>query len=546
MAVHRKLGWGKLAGIIGLTLGGGLWAGCIGEIGDGNEPTGSVGQCAVSPGRVGLQRLTRAEYNRTVRDLFGITSNPADAFPPDSATNGFDNNAASLTTSPQLAKLFLDTAEAVAAEAMLTQRDALITCDPVQIGNDACAREVIEALAKRVYRRPATQDEVDDLMQLVSFAESEGDGFDLGIEYALAAMLMAPQFLYRGVPISLPAADADVVALDDHALASRLAYFLWGSTPDDALLARADDGALTDGTALRAEFDRMLADPRASALYDSFVVQWLQLGQLQSAAPDTTLFPEFDASLRQQMLDETRLFWESLRERNASPLELITGNQTFASEELAGLYGVSGPSGSELVSIETDPSQRAGVLTMPAILTMTSNPDTPNIVRRGVWIAEAILCAAPPPPPEGVPLDIEPEPGETERERLARHRADPSCASCHDLIDPLGFAYEGYDAIGRYRTEVDGEPVDDLGNLPDGREFNGVVELAELLTESDEFKSCVTDKLMTYSLGRTLSTEEQCVVAAIAAESVTTESTLSDLLWAVVSSRAFQFQEVAQ
>jgi hypothetical protein len=521
------------------------WAGCLGAIGDGEEAGASAGECEIAPGRVGLQRLTRDEYNRTVRDLFGVTSDPADVFPPDSSTSGFDNNAASLTTSPQLAKLFLDTAEVVAAEALVNKRDEIITCDPAAVGNDVCAREVVGGVARRVYRRPPTDSEVDDLMVLVAFAENEGDSFEAGIEYAIAAMLMAPQFLYRGVPITMPQEGVDVVQLDDHALATRLSYFLWGSTPDDTLLARADEGVLRDAGSLRAELDRMLADPKAAALYDGFLTQWLQLAKLASASPDPTLFPEFTDELRQQMLDETRLFWESLRARDGSAMEIITGTKTFASQELADLYEVSGVSGPELVSIDTDPQQRAGMLTMPAILTMTSDAQATNIVRRGVWLAETILCAAPPPPPDGVPLDIEPEPGETERERLARHRSDPSCASCHDLIDPLGFAFEGYDVLGRWRDDIDGIVVDDVGTLPDGREFAGVVELAALLTESDDYSSCVTEKLMTFALGRTLSSAEQCVVAAIAEDSVTRESKLSDLLWAVVSSRAFQTEEIA-
>ena len=184
------------------------------------------------------------------------------------------------------------------------------------------------------------------------------------------------------------------------------------------------------------------------------------------------------------------------------------------------------------------------MLTMPAVLTMTSGPDNPNIVRRGVWLAEAILCAQPPPPPEGVSLELDPDPTLTERERLEQHRQDPSCASCHDLIDPLGFAFEHYDAIGRWRDEAEGMPVDDLGELPDGRTFNGVVELSSMLAESPEFAECVTERVATYALGRTLSHDEACVVAGIAAENVSADSRLSDLLWAVVQSDAFQTEAI--
>jgi hypothetical protein len=518
--------------------------GASGSDADGSDESGDdgVGSCEAGPGRVGLQRLTRAEYNRTVRDLFGVTSAPADAFPPDSATGGFDNNADSLTVSPQLAALLLDAAETVAAEAMANDTGEIVSCD---LGTEGCARDILSALALRVYRRPASEAELDALETFVAFAASEGDPPSAGIEYALQAMLMAPQFLYRSIPAegAGPLAPGEVAALDDYALATRLSYFVWGSTPDDALLQRASEGALHDADALRAELDRMLADPKAVALYDGFVTQWLQLGKLGAASPDPALFPEFDEALRADMLEETRLFFEGIRARDGSVLEMITGNVTYANASLASLYGLSGVEGSALVEVETDPERRAGVLTMPAILAMGSGPREPNIVRRGVWLAEAILCASPPPPPEGVPPAPDPEPGETERERLARHREDPSCASCHDLIDPLGFGFEHYDALGRWRDEAEGEPVDDLGELPDGQTFEGAVELAALLAGGDDFSRCVTTKMMTYALGRTVGMADECVVAAIAEATVSPDATFSDLLWAVVTSDAFQQQE---
>jgi len=552
--VSHALALSCAAGLVacrdGGSAGGGDESGSdAGEGGSGDESGGdSEGACEVPPGRVGLQRLTRAEYNRTVRDLFGVTSDPADAFPPDSATNGFDNNAKSLTVSPQLAALLLDTAEAVAAEAIANDDGEIISCDPAQ--DSDCAPTIIADLALRVYRRPATEAELADLIALVDFAESEGDEFAKGIEYAIAAMLMSPQFLYRSIPADpadggAPLDGGQIVALDDWALATRLSYFLWGSTPDDELLARAGEGALHDADALRAEFDRMLADPKAEALYDGFLRQWLQLGKLGAATPDATAFPEFTEEVRAQMLEETRLFFASIRDRDASMLEIIDGTQTFASETLAGIYGVQGVTGSELVPIETDPTQRAGMLTMPAILTMNSGPLEPNIVKRGVWLAETILCASPPPPPEGVPPAPDPQPDETERERLERHREDPSCASCHDLIDPLGFSFENYDALGAWRVDVEGEPVDNLGTLPDGRTFSGVVALSELLASGDEYPTCVTSKLMTYALGRTMTGPEGCVLADIGAQTVTPDSTFSDLMWAIVTSDAFQTEEIA-
>lgn len=519
---------------------------CVGSIGDDQgDPNGAApgALCGLPPGRVGLQRLTRAEYNRTVRDLFGVESAPADAFPPDSTTSGFDNNAQSLTTSPQLAELLFDAAELVAGEALTNKKDEIFVCDPDQVGFDACARTTLAQLALRVYRRPPLDAEIDDLMASMLFAQTEGDTFEQGVGYALQAMLTAPQFLYRGVPVDVEDAAA-VTELDDYALATRLSYFLWGSTPDDLLLQSAADGRLRDPEGLRGEFERLLADPKSVALFDGFVNQWLKLGMLASASPDPALFPAFDDDLRQAMADEARLFFDALRQRDGSALELINGNYTFANEALGAIYGVS-VDGSALEQVATDPSRRAGVLTMPAILTMTSGPASPNIVRRGVWLAETILCAKPPPPPEGVPAPPDPQPGETERERLERHRSDPSCASCHNLIDPLGFAFDNYDALGNWRETADGEPVDNQGQLPDGRTFAGVVGLVELLETGDEYPTCVTEKLMTYALGRTTTEAEQCLLSAIGTETVHRDSRLSDLLWAVVTSDAFRKQDGA-
>ena len=284
----------------------------------------------------------------------------------------------------------------------------------------------------------------------------------------------------------------------------------------------------------------MLDDAKSDALFDGFFSQWLQLGKLAAAAPDPDMFPEFDEDLRAQMLDEARMFLFGIRERDASALEFILGNETYANEDLASIYGVGGISGTELTSVTTDAERRGGVLTMPAVLAMTSDAQHPNIVKRGVWLASNILCSAPPPPPATVPTLPDEVPGETERERLARHRENPSCASCHDLIDPLGFAYEHYDAIGRWRDEAHGQPVDDVGTLPDGRNFEGIIELAAMLADSGEFGECVAGRLTSYALGRSLGNADSCAVSTIGAEHVAPDGALSELLWAIVTSDAFR------
>nr|MCH9681167.1 DUF1588 domain-containing protein [Deltaproteobacteria bacterium] len=267
-----------------------------------------------------------------------------------------------------------------------------------------------------------------------------------------------------------------------------------------------------------------------------------QLGRLDAASPDPDTFPAYGEALEQDMRQELALFFEDLRARDGSMLELITSNRTFANEPLAEIYGVDGVVGDQLVPIETDAQRRAGLLTMPAILTMTSGPEQPNIVWRGVWLAETMLCVTPPPPPDDVPAAPDPTPNETERERLERHRADPQCSSCHTLIDPLGFSLEHYDALGHWRDTIDGEAIDDLGALPDGTQYEGAIELSAALASGEAFPTCVTEKLMTYALGRTITAQDHCVVSNIGLEHITPDSSLSDLLWAVVDSDAFQME----
>ena len=497
-------------------------------------------ECGDSPGRVGLHRLTRAEYNRSVRDLFGVNGEPANVLPPDPTTDGFDNNASSLGVDPTTATLLLEVSEAVATEAM--DGGMLPSCS---IGDSACIDAGLRDVALRVYRRPPTDEEIAGLATFVAAAEDDGDGTDVGFRNATMAMLMAPQFLYRSVPPTADqAASGDIVALDDFSVAARLSYFLWGSTPDDALLERAAAGELRDPDVLRGEFDRMLADPKSAALYEDFVAQWLQLGKLGDVLPDPDVYPTFGEDLREAMEDEVRLYFGGLRERDASVLEFINGTETYANETLAEVYGLEGVTGEAMVPVETDPEQRAGVLTMPAVLAMTSDPTRTNIVKRGVWLAENILCAAPPPPPPGIePLD-DPQPNETERERLERHRTDPACASCHLLIDPLGFSLENYDALGRWRTQVDGEPVDNVGELPDGTSFQGAIELSTELEE--RFGHCVSEKMMTFALGRAMGADDACRLDDIATRAATPEASIDDFLWTIVTSDAFMTEVASE
>lgn len=515
-----------------------------GGTGGGLPPAVTTKNCKpASPGRVVLQRLTRAEYNRTVRDLFAVTEQPASVFPPDSATGGFDNNAGGLTISPQLADMLFDAAEKVATEAVQTARGRIFVCDPVSMGRDPCASTILTRLALRVFRRPATPDEIGDLMAFVALGEKEGDGFAGGIRYALQAMLVSPQFLYRGIPAAPQPLDGAVVALDDYALATRLSYFVWGSTPDDALLAAAGAGKLRDATAFRAELARMLKDKNAAALYDGFFSQWLAIGRLAAAAPDTLAFPFFNEQLRADMMTETRLVFEDMLARNASALELVSGTSTFVNQSLASIYGISSVAGAQFRRVDLNPAERAGMTGKAAILTMTGSPLEPNmIVRRGAWIAENLLCAVGQ-LPAGIEQDLKAMGGDTPRRTLERNQANPVCAPCHRVLDPLGFGLQNYDGIGRWRTAVGALPMDNVGTLPDGRTFAGPVELSKLLMSENLFKTCITEKVAMYALGRTMNGEEHCGLETIGRAVVAPDAGFSDLLWAVATSDAFQKRE---
>jgi hypothetical protein len=443
----------------------------------------------------------------------------------------------------------LDAAEKVAADAMTNHASEILTCDPTATPEAACTQSILETQARRVYRRPPSPDEVADLSALAAEARADGDSFEESIEQALGAMLVSPQFLYRGIvpPDHTPALDTNgYVLLDSHALATRLSYFLWGSTPDDELLDHADRGNLTDPSELRVEFDRMLRDARASFLYSGFFARWLNLGKLGATSPDPELYPAFDEALRSDMGEEVRLFFEDVRRRDASPLEFVTSTRTYVSPGLAAIYGVSGVTSPDFVPVDLDPNQRAGVLTMPAVLSMTSDPVKTNIVKRGAWLADSILCAKPPPPPEGVSPLPDPLPGETERQRLDRHRSNPVCTSCHSVIDPLGYTFESFDPLGAWRDEVDGAPPDTAGELPDGTTFDGIRGLVRELEAGADFGTCLSERLMTYALGRTPSAEERCMLEALGKQAVRSDAGFSEILWVIATSDAFQKRDAEE
>ena len=408
-----------------------------------------------------------------------------------------------------------------------------------------CARQILAAFARRAYRRPATDAEVSRLATLAEAQRTGGASFEGSIKTALHAVLVSPQFLFRGELQPDPDNPGVTRPVDEFALAARLSYFLWSSLPDEQLLALAERGQLRRNQP--AQVTRMLRDPKSRALAENFAGQWLQLRNLDLAAPDHAVFPQFDEALRAAMRRETELLFEHIQREDRSVLEFLTADYTFANERLARHYGLSGVSSEGFQRVSLTGTRRAGVLTHGSVLTLTSNPNRTSPVKRGKWVLENILAVPPPPPPPDVP----PLPEATAasratsvRERLQEHVANPGCASCHVLMDPIGLAFEHFDGVGAWRTEDQGLPVDASAELVTGERFDGVEGLRALLQKQkqDQFVRCLADRLLTYALGRGLEWYDDCALDAITQGTRQSGDKFSALVLAVVRSAPFQMR----
>ena len=423
--------------------------------------------------------------------------------------------------------------------------DRIFVCRPRPGEHDeGCAREVVTNLARRAYRRPVTAADVDPLLGLVRQAQAAGDSFEEGIRLALQAVLLSPNFLFRIERD--PAAGQDVRALDDHELASRLSYFLWADMPDERLFRLADAGRLSDPAMLRAETLRMLADPKARTLVTDFAAQWLQLRALDRAKPDPARFPTVDDELRDAMRIETELFLQTIVREDRSVLDLLDAPFTFVNGPLARHYGIPGIDGEAFQRVALDGRQRSGLLSHASVLTVSSYPTRTSPVLRGKWVLENLLGAPPPEPPADVPA-LEAagtaSGGATLREQMEAHRTNPSCAVCHNQIDPIGFGLEKYDAAGAWRTHEGDAPIDDTGVLPDGTAFRGPAELKQVLRDrADAFRRNLSEKLLTYALGRGLEHYDAEALAAIVDTARANGGRWSAFVTGVVESAPFRMR----
>ncbi len=416
----------------------------------------------------------------------------------------------------------------------------IMICEPTPETRNQCIREIIRNFAERAYRRPLSGIEVSRLANLASFAEQEGASFDRGVQLMVQAVLASPHFLFRTELPDKKLIDGRLT--NDYQLATRLSYFLWSSMPDETLFELAEEDALHHDGVLEAQVLRMLADPKSVALVDNFASQWLQLRNLDLVDPDRDRFPAFDDELRSAMRRETELFFETLIREDRSLLELIDADFTFLNQRLAQHYGIEGVQGHHFRRVQLDDPVRGGVLTQASVLTVTSNPTRTSPVKRGKWVMEQLLAISPPAPPGNVP-QLEDEGRKlvgTLRQKMEQHRSDPACAICHTLMDPLGFGLENFDAVGAWRTQDEGLPIDASGELPDGATFAGPAELKQvLLRRSDDIRRCISEKLLVYALGRGLRPADQCVVDEIVEIVRAGDDRFSQLVIAIVRSDAF-------
>ena len=498
------------------------------------------------PGRVTIRRLNKAEYDNTIRDLTGLDLNLADSFPSDDVGEGFDNIGDVLSLPPILLEKYLDAAYIIADG--IFEDDAikqkLLPHQPKAdslLAQAAAARLNLQHFASRAFRRPVTEAEQVRLFTIMRNAWERDSEPDEIYKTILVAVLTSPHFLFRVEKDPEPNDDDGIRELDGFELASRLSYFLWSSMPDQRLFDLAKSGDLTQREVLTAETKRMLLDPKAKALVENFAGQWLQLRDVSRLMPDPDLFPDFDHDLRVAMRRETELFFETMIREDRDVLEFLTADFTYVNQRLARHYGLDPVDGDGFQRV-TLAKGRRGVLTHASILMLTSNPTRTSPVKRGKWILENILAEPPPPPPADVPeLEEGIETLGSLREQMEQHRSNEVCAVCHRTMDALGFGLENFDAIGAWRDQDGKFTIDATGELPGGMKFDGADELMQTLTKNkaEQFCRCLTRKLLTYGLGRGLTSYDRCVVNDAYAELQKNGHRFSALVTAIVTSDPF-------
>jgi hypothetical protein len=509
------------------------------------------------PGRVTVRRLNRSEYNNVIRDLMHLDFKPAKDFPADDSGYGFDNIGDVLSVSPLLLEKYLSAAEEIAAQAVavpsrgkplsptrLTEFQKQYFKYPIPADNRRrIAEDFAREFMRRAYRREVSSEEIKNVLVLARQAVDAGGSFEEGVRLAVQAVLISPRFLFRWELDGAPDNPRAVRSLNEYELASRLSFFLWSSQPDDQLLRYANRGQLRKN--LGKELERMLKDAKAQSFVENFAGQWLELRNLDVYQPDKKLFPTFTPALRSDMRRETELLFSHIMGGNRSVLELLSADYSFVNARLAAHYGISDVKGESFRPVSLRGTFRGGILGHASILTITSDPNRTSPVKRGKYVLENILGTPPPaPPPDAPPLSETGKITGTLREQFVKHRQDPACASCHKVMDPIGFAFENYDAIGRYRTKDNSLPIDASGKLETGEPFGNAADLRSILLNQkrEYFTRCITEKMLTYALGRGLEYYDKRTIDGIVARLKGNNYRFNELVQGIVSSLPFDMK----
>ena len=528
-------------------------AGSTGTAGGAVGGTGTAGSSApADPNAAGVMpmlRLTNREYNNTVRDLLGDTSQPANQFASDRDPT-FEFRRAG-TVAVQDATLIRTAAESLAAAAApKLVNGQLLPCDPTA-GEDACAQKFITTFGQRAFRRPVAADEATRLTTLYTNARTTLKlSFTDAIDVLVEAMLQSPQFLYHweASPTAANIKEGNVIRLSGYQVASRLSYFIWGSMPDDMLLAAAAAGQLDTAPGVLTAARRLLADGKAKGTMDAFFSDWMALDGLPARTKDTTVYKTYTDATEAAMLAETNAFVENVVFGGDGKLSTLLGAPySYINATLAPLYGAQA-SGTAMTMTPLNPAQRAGLLTQGSFLALTGNADGSNPVRRGKFVYTKLLCQQMPPPPANVPPPAPASAGGTTRQRFTTHDQNACAKGCHTVMDPIGFGFENYDGIGQYRTMDNGSPVDATGSITlDGKQqtFNDAIGLVTLLAKSPEVRSCFAGEWSRFALSRTDTSDDAASLQATSAAFASDTASVQDLIAAVATMRSFRYRSLS-
>lgn len=520
-----------------------------GSADSGDEQPDACGGTELAPPY--MRRLSVREHEATLRDLVGVSLDLSDVLPADTFIDGFDNHTSTLSVSLVHAQRYMELAATVASQVVDDpgRHAAVIGCDLGGPDRESCLRSFVERFGRRAYRRPLEPDEIDRLVAVGVEASDDPDP-DAAASVILQTVLQSPNFLYRVEVGVVDPTDGGRRKLVGHEMASRLSYFLWGSTPSDELLDLAEAGDLDDASGVESAARALLVDPRAREGLEAFSSQWLRLPLLAYVQRSEATYPAWNEALRAAMAEETRrVVSDFVWGEGASVLDVLTASYTYADASLAAVYGLPAPAVDwQRIELDGD-DRRGGLLTHASLLTSAASSERTAPILRGKFIRDVLLCSDVPPPPPDLPEIPEAEPGESVREQLERHRTDPACSGCHGLLDPIGFGFERYDLVGGYReVDADGNPLTGAGEIlefdPPG--FVGPVELGERLREAPEVEACLARHVFRFAAGRTEVATDACVIEQLAESLSEHDANLPDTLAAFVRSDAFRFTGVVE